>query len=284
MEITKVSVIGAGIMGHGIAQVVSLAGMEARLNDIKQELLDKAWSEISRSLDRMLVKGKISEKDKVAVLSRIKTSTDLSETVGNSELVVEAIYENVELKKTMFKRLEELCQPETVLATNTSQYSITEIASAVSTPSRVIGMHWFNPPVMMKLIEIVKGLQTSDDVVTKVREFATKVGKEAVVCRDSQGFISTRVLMALRLECYRLLEEGIATKEDIDKTLKLAFGHPMGQFELADFSGLDLEVPACEALTKIYGDRFRAPQALLHLVRSGRFGKKTGRGWYEYHS
>jgi len=143
-------------------------------------------------------------------------------------------------------------------------------------------MHWFNPPVAMKLIEIIRGLDTSDEVVETIRAFSAAVGKEIVVCKDSQGFISTRVLLALRLECYRLLEEGIATKEDIDKTLKLAFGHPMGQFELADFSGLEIEIPACEALTRVFGDRFRAPQSLIHRIKSGRLGRKSGEGWYKY--
>jgi len=143
-------------------------------------------------------------------------------------------------------------------------------------------MHWFNPPVAMKLFEIVRGLDTSDDVVETIRTFASNVGKQIVVCKDSTGFISTRILVALRLECDRLLEEGIATKEDIDKTLKLAFGHPMGQLGLADYPGLDIEVPICESLQNVFGDRFRPPQAWSHLVKAGRFGRKSGRGWYPY--
>ncbi len=282
MEIRKVAVIGAGTMGHGIAQVVSTAGIEVGLCDIKDEFLQKAESAISGSLDRVLKKGGISEKEKDAILSRISFTTDLSKAVKDAGLVGEAIGENLEVKKDMFKKLEGVAGPEAILATNTSQYSITEIASVVSNPSRVIGMHWFNPPVMMKLIEVVRGLQTADSVVEQIRDFAGKVGKETVVCKDSQGFISTRVLVAFRLECYRLLEEGIATKEDIDKTLRLAFGHPMGQFELADFSGLDIEVPICEGLQKAFGDRFRPPQNLVQLVRAGRFGRKTGKGWYDY--
>ncbi len=182
----------------------------------------------------------------------------------------------------VFQRRTRARWPKTILASNTSQYSITQIASATGNPSRVIGMHWFNPPVAMKLIEIIRALDTSDDVVESIRSFAGSVGKEIVVCMDSQGFISTRVLLAMRLECYRILEEGIATKEDIDKTLKLAFGHPMGQFELADFSGLDLEIPSCDALQKTFGDRFRPPQNLVHRVKAGRFGRKTGEGWYKY--
>lgn len=282
MVIKRVAVIGAGVMGHGIAEVVSLAGMRVFVNDIKEEILEKALSAISTSLERMVKKGIISVENKEASLSRISLTPNYAIAVRDSDLVIEAIPENLELKKTMFRKLEDFTESGTILASNTSQYSITEIASAVSNPSRVIGMHWFNPPAVMKLIEIVKGLETADAVVEQVKDFVRKVGKEAVVCKDSQGFISTRMLMALRLECYRILEEGVATKEDIDKTLRLAFGHPMGQFELADFSGLDIEIPVCEALTKIYGDRFRPPQNLLHLVRARRFGRKTGGGWYDY--
>jgi len=282
MKIKKVAVIGSGTMGHGIAQVSAQSGFMVSLNDISRELLDQAKSKLSVSLDRIVKKGKMTEQEKEAVLARIDFNDNLENAVKDANLVVEAIPEILELKKNLFKRLSTLCSPKAILASNTSQYSITEIAATVSDPSRVIGMHWFNPPVIMKLIELVRGLQTADEVVEQVKSFAAEVGKEIVVCKDSQGFISTRVLVALRLECYRLLEEGVATKEDIDKTLRLALGHPMGQFELADFSGLDIEVPICEGLTKIYGDRFRPPQNLLNLVRAGRFGRKNGKGWYNY--
>ena len=280
--IQKVAVIGAGTMGHGIAQIVSTAGMAVTLCDIKEEFLNRAQSGISTSLKRMEDKGKISEATKKEILSRIHFTTDLLEAVADTDLVVEAVPEFVELKKDIFRRLDECSDSKTILATNTSQYSITDIASVVSDPSRVIGVHFFNPPVMMKLVEVVRGLLTSDDVLETVRSFVAALGKETVVCRDSQGFISTRILVALRLECYRLLEEGVASKEDIDKTLRLAFGHPMGQFELADFSGLDLEPPVCEALMKTFGDRFRPPQNILHLVKAGKLGRKTGQGWYDY--
>ncbi len=282
LEIKKVAVIGAGIMGHGIAQVAATAHYDVSLNDIKDEFLARAKSGIDGSLDRMLKKEKITAQEKEAVLSRITFTTDLAKAVKDADLIIEAIPEVLELKKEMFKKLDSLSKPEAILGTNTSQNSITEIASVVANPSRVVGTHFFNPPVMMRLIEVVKGLETADSVIEQIRGFATKVGKEIVVCMDSQGFISTRVLVAMRLECYRIYEEGIASKEDIDKTLKLALGHPMGQFELADFSGLDIEVPICEGLAKVYGDRFRPPQSLVHLVKAGRLGKKSGRGWFNY--
>ena len=282
MEIKKVAVIGAGTMGHGIAQVAATAHYDVCLNDIKDEFLARAKSGIDGSLDRMLKKERITAQEKEAILSRITFTTDIPKAVKDADLIIEAIPEILELKKEMFKKLDTLSKPEAILGTNTSQNSITEIASVVANPSRVVGTHFFNPPVMMRLVEVVKGLETADSVVEQIRAFATKLGKEIVVCKDSQGFISTRVLVALRLECYRILEEGIATKEDIDKTLKLALGHPMGQFELADFSGLDIEVPICEGLAKVYGERFRPPQSLVHLVKAGRLGKKSGRGWYNY--
>jgi 3-hydroxybutyryl-CoA dehydrogenase len=282
LEINKVTIIGAGTMGHGIAQVAATAHYDVSLNDIKDEFLARAKSGIDGSLDRMLKKEKITAQEKEAILSRITFTTDIAKAVKDADLIIEAIPEILELKKEMFKKLDNLSKPEAILGTNTSQNSITEIASVVANPSRVVGTHFFNPPVMMRLVEVVKGLETADSVVEQIRAFATKLGKEIVVCKDSQGFISTRVLVALRLECYRILEEGIATKEDIDKTLKLALGHPMGQFELADFSGLDIEVPICEGLAKVYGERFRPPQSLVHLVKAGRLGKKSGRGWYNY--
>lgn len=282
MNIQKVAVIGAGTMGNGIAQVAATAGFEVGLNDIKDEYLARARAAIEGSLDRMVKKDRISKNERDSILKRIAFTTDLEKAVSSADLVVEAVLENIELKKEVFRKLDRLTGAETILASNTSQYSITEIAAAVSDPSRVIGTHFFNPPVMMKLIEVVRGLATSDGVVAQIRDFADRLGKEVVVCRDSQGFISTRVLVALRLECYRLLEEGVASKEDIDKTLRLAFGHPMGQFELADFSGLDIEIPICESLAKVFGDRFRPPQNIGHLVKAGRIGRKSGKGWYDY--
>jgi 3-hydroxybutyryl-CoA dehydrogenase len=282
MEIKTVAIIGAGIMGHGIAQVSAAAGCDVFLNDVDEKYLQAAKAKIGDSLDRFVKKAKISEADKNQILSRISLSTHLENAVKGADLIVEAVSENLELKQAIFRKLSANAPAGAVLATNTSQYSITEIASVVASPERVIGMHWFNPPVLMKLIEIVRGYQTSEQTVARVQAFAVKVGKETVVCKDSQGFISTRALMALRLECYRIFEEGIATKEDIDKTLRLALGHPMGQFELADFSGLDLDLPAAEGLTSVFGDRFRAPQTIRNLVKAGKLGRKSGQGWYNY--
>jgi len=283
MEIKKVAVIGSGTMGHGIAQVSAQSGFAVSLNDISKDFLEKAKSKISSSLDRVVKKGKLTEKDKDTVLARIDFNDNLESAVKGADLVVEAIPELLDLKKETFKRLNQLCSPQAILASNTSQYSITEIAATVSDPSRVIGMHWFNPPVMMRLIRGRPRIANCGCRGRRDKILCSQGGEgRSLFARIPRDSSATRVLVALRLECYRLLEEGVATKEDIDKTLRLALGHPMGQFELADFSGLDIEVPICEALTKIYGDRFRPPQNLLTLVRAGRFGRKNGKGWYDY--
>jgi len=269
-------------MGHGIAQVAATAGFEVKIYDISKKALENAKIKIERSLEYGIKKGKIDKTKKKNILDKISFFDNLNKAAEGADLVIEAALENIEVKKELFKKLDKITPSDAILASNTSQYSITDIASSVSDPSKVIGMHWFNPPVAMKLIEIVKGHETSKETVSQIKEFSLKVGKEPVICKDSQGFISTRVLVAMRLECYRILEEGIATKEDIDKTLRLAFGHPMGQFELADLSGLDIEVPICESLAKVFGDRFRPPQNILQLVRAGKLGRKSGEGWYTY--
>ena len=182
----------------------------------------------------------------------------------------------------MYKVTEKLLASEAIIASNTSSISISLLGSQLSNPDRFIGMHWFNPPVIMRLVEIVKGIMTSDETVNTITELCKKMGKETIVCRDCQGFVTTRILTAFRLECYRVYEEGIASKEDIDKACRLAFGHPMGQFELADFSGLDIEVNALKGMVEAYGDRFRPLQHLLNLVRAGRLGRKSKHGWYDY--
>jgi 3-hydroxybutyryl-CoA dehydrogenase len=280
-EIKLIGVLGAGIMGHGIAQVCSQAGYDVIMRDVQQKFIEKGIEKINFSLQKFVQKGKISREDADAVLGRIKTTLSL-EDLRDADFVIEAIPENLQLKKENFSNLSRICKEETIFASNTSQLSITFLASSVKNPSNFIGMHWFNPPQLMRLIEIVVGLSTSKETVDLTVELSKKLGKEVVICKDSQGFITTRAINAFRLECIRIYEEGVASIEDIDKAIKLAFNHPMGPFELADFGGLDTILAINEELSKTYGERFLPPQTLRKLVAAGWLGRKTGRGFYTY--
>lgn len=282
MNIDNITVIGAGIMGNGIAQVTAQNGFNTVLYDLEDRFIQRGLDAINATLQRLMKSGKIAQSDADATLKRIRTTTDLREASKDADIVIEAVPEDLDLKKSVFKQLDELCKPHTILGSNTSQFSITAIASATQRPEKVIGTHWFNPPVMMRLIEIVRGLETSDETLAAAQDLAAKLGKETVVCRDVQGFIVTRATLAIRNECYRMLEEGVATKEDIDKAVKLGLNHPMGPFELGDFVGHDTTIKALEALERAFGDRFRPTQTFRNLVAAGRLGRKTGKGWYDY--
>jgi 3-hydroxybutyryl-CoA dehydrogenase len=281
MEIKKVGVLGAGTMGSGIAQVAAMYDFQVVIRDLTEEFLNLGRSKVDDSLKRMLQKEKINEKQLDKIVNNIKWTTDINDLSG-IKFLIEAVPEQVDIKKGMYQDMQKILDKDAIIASNTSSISISFLGSAVANPSRFIGMHWFNPPVIMKLVEIVKGVLTSEDTVNTTLDLCKRMSKETVVCLDSQGFITTRVLTAFRLECYRIYEEGIASKEDIDKACRLAFGHPMGQFELADFSGLDIEVDVLKGMVEIYGDRFRPTQRLLNLVRAGRIGRKSKHGWYDY--
>jgi 3-hydroxybutyryl-CoA dehydrogenase len=281
MEINKIAILGAGIMGSGIAQVASMSGFQVVVRDVKDDFLESGRSKVEGSLQRMVKKEKITDDESRKIQDNIKWTTDIGDVSG-AELLIEAVPEVEELKKEMYRATEKLLAEDAIIASNTSSISISLLGSAVSNPDRFIGMHWFNPAVIMKLVEIVQGVATSDETVNTIVNLCEKMGKETIVCRDCQGFVTTRILTALRLECYRVYEEGIASKEDIDKACRLAFGHPMGQFELADYSGLDIEVNALKGMVDVYGDRFRPPQLLLNIVRAGRLGRKSKHGWYDY--
>jgi 3-hydroxybutyryl-CoA dehydrogenase len=281
MKIQKIAILGAGIMGSGIAQVASTSGFHVAVRDLNEERLRDGRSKVEASLQRMVKKRKIETSQADSILSGIQWTTKIEELSG-AQLLVEAVPENVGLKQQMYQEMEKILPEDVIFASNTSSISISLLASSVSNPGRFIGMHWFNPPVMMKLVEIVKGVQTSEKTMETIVDLSEAMDKETIVCRDSQGFVTTRLLVAFRLECYRVFEEGIASKEDIDKACRLAFGHPMGQFELADFSGLDIEVDIVKGLIEAYGERFRPPQSLLNLVRARRLGRKSGHGWYDY--
>jgi len=281
MDIKKIGILGAGIMGSGIAQVAATSGFQVVVRDVNDDVLGAGQSKVEGSLQRMAKKGKVSEDDLKQIHDNIKWTTDIGNLSG-VELLIEAVPELEELKKEMYRDTEKLLAKDAIIASNTSAISISLLQSGVSDPSRFIGMHWFNPPVIMKLIEVVKGAATSDETVERLLGVCRQMNKETIVCLDSQGFVVTRALLAFRSECYRIYEEGIAGKEDIDKAMRLALGHPMGQFELADFSGLDIEVNAYGGMAEIYGDRFRPSQRLLNVVRAGRLGRKTKHGWYDY--
>ena len=282
MESQKIYVLGAGLMGNGIAQVAATAGHKVTMIDIKQEAIDKAYSTIEKSLQRFVKKGDIKEERAKEIRQSIKSTLNIADA-KDADVVIEAVDEKLDLKKSLFAKLDEILPSNAILMSNTSQFSITDIASVTKRRDHVIGTHWFNPPVIMKLIEVVMGFETSEETLKKTLDLCHQFGKETVVCKkDVKGFITTRALWALRLECCKLLEEGVATVEDIDKAIKLAFNHPMGPFELMDFGHLDLSLQAVSSLHETYGERFLPPQSLINLVRSGHLGRRTGRGWYHY--
>ncbi|MFO7952930.1 MAG: 3-hydroxyacyl-CoA dehydrogenase family protein [Bacillota bacterium] len=282
MEVKKIAVLGAGQMGSGIAQVAAYSGYEVNLMDVSEELLEKGMKGIRKSLDRFVKSEKLSEEDAENLIKSIFTTTEMAEAVTRAQLVIEAVPEDLALKKEIFGELESICEEGTILASNTTELSITDIASVTGSPDKVIGMHWFNPAPVMKLIEIVAGIDTSDETIEAVKDTAHKMGKETVLVKDAQGFVTSRILAAHMMECMRVLEEGVASAEDIDKAVRLGLNYPMGPFELADYVGLDTLVYASEGLTEAFGDRFRAPQVLRKLVEAGHLGRKTGRGFYDY--
>ena len=279
----NISVIGAGIMGHGIAQIAALAGYNVVLRDINDDMLEKGLQSIDRSLNLMIRSEKITVTQKDKCLQRIQLKKDLNESVKEADLVIEAIPEVLSLKQELFQQLDEICSPETILATNTSQLSVTLIGAKVSRKDKIIGTHFFNPVPVMKLVEIIKGFETSDETLQTVQNFCYTIGKETVVCKkDTPGFVTTRLLLAQRAEAFRLYEEGVASIEDIDKAMRLAFKHPMGPFQLADLAGLDTGLKALTSMEENYGERFKSPTYLKQMVALGYLGKKKGKGFYEY--
>lgn len=278
----RIAVIGAGIMGSGIVQSLAMSGKFVKMYDISEASLQKAYETITKSLDRFVKANRISEGDKEQILSYIVPTTLLEEACENVELIIEAAPENLQLKKEIFQKLDTYTAQSTILATNTSELSVTAIASATKRPEKVIGMHWFNPPAVMKLIEIVRGVDTDESTIAAVKKLSEEIGKETVVVKDMQGFVTSRAIAVHLLESMRMYEEGIGSMEDIDKAIKLGLNYPMGPFELADYIGLDTVLFASHGLHEAFGNRFRAPQTLVKLVEAGHFGRKTGRGFYNY--
>lgn len=282
MEVRSICVIGAGVMGHGIAQVAAAAGYAVTVNEVDEGALARGMGQIERSLKRLVARGQLTEGQAEEIRGRIRPETSLAAAVAEADLIIEAVTENLAVKESVFRAVDQHARPDAIIASNTSQYSITQLASFVRSPGRVCGMHFFNPPVLMRLIEIIRGLQTSDETYATVVAVSRRMGKEVVTCRDSQGFITSRLICALALEAMRIVEEGLASPEDVDRACRLGLGHAMGPLETVDLTGLDTALAVSDELVKAFGDRFRAPQTLRNLVRAGRIGQKAGRGIYAY--
>jgi len=280
--IQSVGVVGAGTMGSGIAQVFAQAGYSVVMVDVAQEVLDRGMRSIERSLGKFVSKGRLEQEAATAARQRIQTALELS-AVTDTDFVVEAVIENVSLKKKIFGELDQLTRPEVVLATNTSSISITEIAAATSRPEQVVGMHFMNPVPLMELVELVRGLATADETVELVRELALDLGKTPVLVNDYPGFISNRVLMPMINEAVFCLMEGVADAEAIDTVMRLGMNHPMGPLALADLIGLDVCLYIMEVLYEGFGDsKYRPCPLLRKMVAAGRLGRKAGRGFYDY--
>jgi len=282
MTIQTIMVIGAGQMGSGIAQVCAQAGFDVKLNDREQQFYDRGIQTITKNLTRNVEKGRMTEDEKLAVLNKITKSLSI-EDASDVDLVIEAAVENMEIKQSIFKQLDEITPKHTILATNTSSLPITEIGAVTKRPEQVIGMHFMNPVPVMKLVEIIRGLATSDEVYKAIEEMTKKLSKVPVEVNDFPGFVSNRILMPMINEAIYTLYEGVATKEAIDDVMKLGMNHPMGPLQLADFIGLDTCLYIMEILHEGFGDsKYRPCPLLRKYVKAGWLGKKSGRGFYIY--
>lgn len=284
VPVSKVAVVGAGLMGSGIAQVSAVAGHDVVIRDIDDASLQRGVAGIEKSLTRFVTKGNLSQSDAEAALARIHTTTSLEEAVADCDMVVEAVFENLDVKTELFASIDKLAPADCVLATNTSAIPITRIAAATGRPESVVGTHFFSPVPMMQLCELVRGYKTSDETLERARAFAESVGKTCVVVnRDVAGFVTTRLISALAMEAARLVESGVATAEDVDVACRLGFGHAMGPLQTADLTGIDI---LTNASTNIYIDtqdeKFAPPELLQRMVVAGDLGRKTGKGFYDY--
>jgi len=284
MEIKKIGVIGAGTMGNGIAQVAAQIGCEVLMRDIEDKFVEQGMNNIDRFLSKSVEKGKLDAEEKDAILGRIKGTTDMSQ-IKDMDFVIEVVLEDLELKKSVFRELDEICRPEVVIASNTSSMSITEIAAATKRPDKVCGMHFFNPVPLMRLVEVIRGYATSDETVKVATDLAKKMGKTTVeVKKDSPGFIVNRIMMPHMLEAIKIVEEGIASIEDVDTAVKNGLNYPMGPFELMDLTGIDICYFVSEYFYKELNkeSKWVPPNLLKTMIRAGKLGRKTSAGWYDY--
>lgn len=282
MELKKITVVGAGIMGSGIARVAAESGFSVQLTDSNEKSLAGALKGIEQGLLKAVEKELLTQEAAKQALARISLKSSIKEVAQDSDYMIKTVVEKLEVKKEVFQKLEECTQPQVILATNTSQIPITQIAASVKNPARVVGMHWFNPPVRMKLIEVIQGLLTSPETLNITKELCLRLGKEPILVKDRQGFLVNRALGVFLAECFRMLDEGVSTAAEIDQAIKLGLGHPMGPFELADMIGLDTILNTSEQMHKVYGERRLPPQILRLMVAAGRYGRKTGGGFYDY--
>ncbi|MCL6633401.1 MAG: 3-hydroxyacyl-CoA dehydrogenase family protein [Alicyclobacillus herbarius] len=282
-DVKRIGVVGAGSMGTGIAHLAALSGFQVTLTDTVEAALGRALGHMRKLMDRSISKGKLTPEQMHETLARISVVREL-EAMAEADFVIEAIIEDQAAKQDLFTRLDKICRTGVVLATNTSSISITSIAAATGRPERVVGMHFFNPPQVMRLVEVVRGYETSDATVAETKALAERMRKTTVeVKRDTPGFIVNRVMIPQLIEAIRLVEEGVASKEDVDTAVKLGLNYPMGPFELQDFAGVDIGLNVMDVFYNEMKDpRYAAPQSLRALVRAGRLGKKVKKGWYDY--
>jgi len=278
----KVAVVGAGTMGNGIAQVCAAAGYDVAVSDVSAASIERARKAVAGSLERVVAKGKLTAEQRDAALGRIAWGVPLAEAATGAAVVVEAVPERVELKLETFRVIDAAAPEGALLGSNTSSLSITEIGGALRDPTRLVGMHFFNPVPVMELLEVVRGLRTGDAAVERAKEFARRIGKTAIVVRDFPGFATSRLGVALGAEAIRMLEQGVASAEDIDRAMELGYRHPMGPLKLTDLVGLDVRLAILDHLHRELGEQFRAPALLRQMVRAGKLGKKSGEGFYAW--
>jgi 3-hydroxybutyryl-CoA dehydrogenase len=281
VALETIAVIGAGLMGRGIAYVSAVGGYQTILQDVSSQALDRALTQIRKDLDDAVARGKLSASAAPEAFARIVAEQEL-DAAARADFVIEAVPEYMDLKLRIFARLDEVCPPHVVLATNTSALSIAEIASAAGHPERILGMHFFNPVPKMKLVEIVRALETEDDAIQVTAGVAARMGKEFVIIKESPGFVTSRINAMIGNEAFLMLQEGLASARDIDKALKLGLNHPMGPFEMIDLVGLDTRLAVLQFLHRSLGEKYRPAPLLVQYVKAGRLGKKVGRGVYDY--